>query len=130
MPGTLLLDSEGLSKLYRKDRGVVVLVEAARLEGIRVGTGVMTVLEADDERVHPARISWVLSRIDVHEVGGEVMTDAARLLREHRLRGHKYAIDAVLAALARAVVPPVTVLTSDPEDLTLLCGPGVDVVKV
>ncbi|WLW52518.1 DNA-binding protein [Streptomyces sp. YU58] len=130
MPGGVLLDSEGLSKLYRKDRGVVALVEAARREGIRVGTTVMTVLEADDERVHPARINWVLSRIDVHDITRALMGEAAALLREHRLRGHKYAIDAVLAALARTSAAPVTLVTSDPEDLTLLCGPGVEVIKV
>ncbi|WP_017626765.1 hypothetical protein [Nocardiopsis chromatogenes] len=130
MPGTVVLDCEGLSKLYRKDRGVVALVEAARREGARVGTTVMTVLEADDERVHPARIAWVLSRVDVHEVTRAVMDEAATLLRAHRLRGHKYAIDAVLAALARTSAAPVTLAASDPEDLTLLCGPGVGVVKV
>jgi hypothetical protein len=130
MPGTLLLDSEGLSKLYRKDRTVVVLVQAASEEGVRVATTAMTALEADYERIHPARISWVLSRIDVHDVTRTVTDRAAVLLRTHRLHGHKYAIDAVLAAIAREVSPPVTVLTSDPEDLTLLCGPAVEVVKV
>ena len=130
MPGTLLLDSEGLSKLYRKDRSVMAFVQAASEEGVRVGTSAMTTLEADYERIHPARIKWVLSRVDVHDVTGAVTDHAATLLRAHRLHGHKYAIDAVLAAVARTAPPPVTVLTSDPEDLTLLCGPGVDVLKV
>ncbi|GGP89016.1 hypothetical protein GCM10010249_03380 [Streptomyces roseolilacinus] len=44
--------------------------------------------------------------------------------------GHTYAIDAVLAVTARNASRPVTVLTSDPEDLPLLCGPSVEVVKV
>ncbi|MFF9752480.1 DNA-binding protein [Streptomyces sp. NPDC014344] len=127
MPGTLLLDSEGLSKLYRKDRTVVALVQAASEEGIRVATSAMTTLEADYERIHPARIKWVLSRIDVHDVTREVTDEAAALLRTHHLHGHKYAIDAVIA---RDAPPPVTVLTSDPEDLTLLCGPAVEIVKV
>ncbi|MDX6315618.1 MAG: hypothetical protein QOF44_5082 [Streptomyces sp.] len=130
MPGTLLLDSEGLSKLYRKDRTVVALVQAASEEGVRVATGVMNTLEADYDRVHPARIKWVLSRIDVHDVTREVTDQAAVLLRAHNLHGHKYAIDAVFAAIARTAPQPVTVLTSDPEDLTLLCGPATEVVKV
>lgn len=29
MPGTLVLDSEGLSRLYRKDRSVLALLAAA-----------------------------------------------------------------------------------------------------
>ncbi|MFE1320572.1 type II toxin-antitoxin system VapC family toxin [Kitasatospora phosalacinea] len=130
MPGTLLLDSEGLSKLYLKDRTVMALVQAAAEEGVRVATTAMTTLEADYERIHRARITWVLSRIDVHDVTADITDKAAALLRTHHLHGHKYAIDAVLAAVARTAPAPVTVLTSDPEDLTLLCGPTIEVVKV
>ncbi|MEU7690423.1 type II toxin-antitoxin system VapC family toxin [Microbispora hainanensis] len=130
MPGTLVLDSEGLSRLYRKDRSVLALLAAAEEEGVRVVTTVMTTLEADDERVHPARVRWVLSRIDVLDVTREVGAEAAALLRTHRLRGHRYAIDAVLAASARVAARPVTVLTSDPADLTPLCGDHVEIVKI
>lgn len=130
MPGTLFLDSEGLSKLYLKDRTVLALVQAASEEGIRVTTTAMTTLEADYERIHPARIRWVLSRIDVHDVTKDITDQAAALLRDHSLRGHKYVIDAVLAAIARSAQGPVTVLTSDTEDISLLCGPAIEVVKV
>ncbi|WP_067852210.1 DNA-binding protein [Nocardia shimofusensis] len=130
MAGTLLLDSEGLSKLYRGDRAVVTWVEAARLENIRVGTTTMTRLEAEHGRLPKNRISWTLSRLEVHEITRRVSDDAAELLRTHSLHGHKYAVDAVLAAVARAARPPVTVLTSDTEALTLLCGPGIAVVAV
>ncbi|KRV47597.1 DNA-binding protein [Wenjunlia vitaminophila] len=130
MPGTLLLDSEGLSKLYLKDRAVMILVQAALEEGTRVATTAMTTLEADYERVHPARIRWVLSRIDIHDVTKSVADEAAALLRNHHLRGHKYAIDAVLAAVARTAHGPVTVLTSDPEDIGLLCGDTIEVTTV
>ncbi|BDD74554.1 DNA-binding protein [Streptomyces anthocyanicus] len=130
MPGTLLLDSEGLSKLYRKDRTVMALVQAAAEEGVRVATSAMTTLEAEYERIHPARIKWILSRVDVHDVTKEITDQAAALLRAHRLHGHTYAIDAAFAVIARDASRPVTVLTSDPEDLTLLCGPSVGVVKV
>lgn len=131
MPGgTLLLDSEGLSKLYLKDRTVIALIQAATEEGVRVATTAMTTLEADYERIHPARITWVLSRIDVYDVTRETTDQAAALLRSHRLHGHRYAIDAVLAAIARAAPGPVTILTSDPEDLTLLCGPSIEIIKI
>ncbi|MFH9731235.1 DNA-binding protein [Streptomyces sp. NPDC017260] len=130
MPGTLLLDSEGLSKLYRKDRAVMALVQAASEEGVRVVTSAMTTLEADYERIHPARIKWVLSRVDVHDVTKGSTDQAAALLRGNRLHGHKYAIDAAFAVIARTAPQPATVLTADPEDLTLLCGPAVEVVKV
>jgi hypothetical protein len=130
MPGMLLLDSEGMSKLYLKDRTVLALVQAASEEGIRVATTAMTILEADYERIHPARIRRVLSRIDVHDVTKNVTDQASALLRGHRLRGHKYAIDAVLAAIARSAPGPVTVLTSDPEDISLLCGLAIQIIKV
>jgi hypothetical protein len=130
MPGTLLLDGEGLSKLYRRDRTVTALVQAAHEEGIRVATTAMTLVEADHERIHPARARWVLSRIDVHAITRELAGTATELLRENGLHGHKYAIDAVFAAVARVVPRPATVLTSDPEDLTLLCGPAVEVIRV
>lgn len=130
MPGTLVLDSEGLAKLYRKDRAVMAFVQAAVEEGVRVVTSAMTTLEADCGRVHPARIAWVLSRIDVQSVTKEQAAEAAALLRTHRLHGHKHAIDAVLAVSARAARRPVTVLTSDPTDLSLLCGPQVEIIKV
>ncbi|WP_431990613.1 type II toxin-antitoxin system VapC family toxin [Streptomyces albogriseolus] len=129
MPGTLILDSGGLSKLYLKDRTVLAFVQAAAEEGTRVATTAMTTLEADYERIHPARIRWVLSRIDVHDVTKGVTDQAAALLRDHHLSGHKYAIDAVLAAIARSAPRPVTVLTSDPEDIGLLCGSAVEVIK-
>ncbi|MFB7075444.1 DNA-binding protein [Streptomyces sp. NPDC056290] len=130
MPGTLLLDSEGLSKLYLKDRTVTALAQAASEEGIRVATSAMTTLEADYERIHPARVKWVLSRVDVHDVTKVITHQAAALLRAHHLHGHEYATDAAFAVIARNAPRPVTVLTSDPEDLTLLCGPSVEVIKV
>ncbi|QMU73355.1 type II toxin-antitoxin system VapC family toxin [Streptacidiphilus sp. P02-A3a] len=130
MPGTLVLDSEGLSKLYLKDRAVLAMVQAAAEEGIRVVTSAMTTLEADYERIHPARIAWVLSRIDIHDVTKELTAQAAVLLRTHRRHGHKYAIDAVLAAIARSAPGPVTVVTSDPEDIAEFCGPLVGIATV
>ncbi|WP_454200062.1 DNA-binding protein [Nocardia sp. Marseille-Q1738] len=130
MPDVLFLDSEGLSMLYRKNRRMLAWVQAAKEDGVRVATTAMTTVEADYSKVHPARISWALSQIDVHAVTREVAAQAAALLREHGLSGHKYAIDAVLAASARSVRGLVTVVTSDPEDMALLCGPEIEIVKV
>lgn len=72
----------------------------------------------------------MLSRIDVHDVTKNVTDQAAALLRDRSLRGHKYAIDSVLAAIARSATGPVTVLTSDTEDISLLCGSTIKVIKV
>jgi hypothetical protein len=63
-------------------------------------------------------------------VTSELAGEAAALLRANRLHGHKYAIDAVLAAAARTAPGPVIVLTSDPEDPALLCGTAVEIITV
>ncbi|MCX0270649.1 DNA-binding protein [Nocardia zapadnayensis] len=130
MPDTLFLDSEGLLMLYRKNRRMLAWVQAAKEDGVRVATTAMTTVEADYSKVHPARIAWTLSQVDVHGVTRELAAQAAALLREHGLSGHKYAIDAVLAASARSLRGLVTVVTSDPQDLALLCGPEIEIVKL
>ncbi|MFD8249436.1 DNA-binding protein [Nocardia sp. NPDC059691] len=130
MPDVLFLDCEGLSMLYRKDRRMLAWIQAAKEDGVRVATTAMTTVEADYSKVRAARIAWTLSQIDVHTVTGELAAQAAALLREHGLGGHKYAIDAVLAASARSVRGLATVVTSDPEDMALLCGPEIEIVKV
>ncbi|WP_280493966.1 DNA-binding protein [Nocardia asiatica] len=130
MPDVLFLDSEGLSMLYRKNRRMLAWVQAAKEDGARVATTAMTTVEADYNKVHPARIAWTLSQIDVHAVTRELAAQGAALLREHGLSGHKYAIDAVLASTARSVRGLVTVVTSDPEDMALLCGTEIEIVKV
>lgn len=55
---------------------------------------------------------------------------ASRLLAAAGHHGHKYALDALVAATALASPAPATVLTSDPEDLRQLCDDRVAVVKV
>jgi hypothetical protein len=130
MAGTLLLDSEGLSRLYRYNREISALIAGARHEGIRVGSTTMTRLEAEDSRLQRPRIAWSLSHIHLYPITRAVSDSAASLLRTHGLSGHKYAIDATLAAIARAAPAPVTVATSDPEDLELLCGPAIEIIRL
>ena len=55
---------------------------------------------------------------------------AAAILAKASLHGHRHAIDAMLSATALAAPGPVTVLTSDPEDIATLCGRNVTVIKV
>lgn len=129
----LLLDSEGLSQLYHKQGRTPLFIEVAEVDAVRVATTAMTVIEADGAKVHPARMRWVLSQIDVHPITREIAMAASALLRRHDMSGHKYAIDATLAAVAvdASTRGLVTVLTSAPEDLTRLCdGSAVRVVKI
>ncbi|MFI5765982.1 PIN domain-containing protein [Streptomyces sp. NPDC051563] len=128
--GTLVLDSEGLSKYVARDRETVAWLAAAFARDVRVITSTATLVEVVHPKINMAALTWALSRVVVEPVTEEIAHAATALLREAGLHGHKYAIDAMLAATALAAPGPVTVLTSDPEDLTALCGPRLAAVKV
>lgn len=81
-------------------------------------------------RVNRPALEWTLSRLVIEPVTEPIARHAATLLSDASLDGHEYAIDATLSATALAAPGPVTVLTSDPEDLTALCGTRVTVIKV
>ena len=128
--GTLVLDCEGLSKVVTDDREVMALVRGAEKEDMRVVTSVLTLIEAHHPRVNSARFNWAVSRLNVDPVTEEIGRTAMALLIDAGLHGHKYAIDAVVAATALHAPKPAVVVTSDPEDLAMLCGERVRIVKV
>ncbi|MBI0383199.1 DNA-binding protein [Streptomyces albiflaviniger] len=128
--GTLLLDCEGLSKLLNDDESVVALVAEARRRGMEAVVCALTVIEAVHARIDKARLSWVLSGLRVLPVGEEEAKMASALLMGAGLHGHKYAIDAAVAATALKQRHPVVVLTSDVDDMTKLCGDRVRLVAV
>ncbi|MGW7552865.1 type II toxin-antitoxin system VapC family toxin [Streptomyces rimosus] len=130
MSGTLVLDCEGLSALVRRTPELTEWLAAAEAEDIRVVTSSVTLVEARDPRIHQARFDHAASRVNVVPPTEAIARHASRLLAAAGLHGHKYALDALVAATAMASPAPVTVLTSDPEDLLVLCGPGVRVIKI
>lgn len=129
MNGTLVLDCEGLSKTVLRDRTVMARLAQARLDGIRVVTSAATMVEARHPRMDQARFDWAVSRLVIEPVTESIARAASRLLAAHGRHGHQHAIDAIVAATALAAPPPRILLTSDPADLTLLCGQTVRVVK-
>jgi predicted nucleic acid-binding protein len=128
--GTLVLDCEGLSKLVRRDPELTEWLAAADAEDIRVVTGSVTLVEARDPRVHQAQFDYAVSRVNIVPPSEAIARQASKLLADVGLHGHKYALDAIVAATALVSPRPTTVLTSDPEDLQMLCREGVTVVKV
>ncbi|MFJ8658399.1 DNA-binding protein [Streptomyces sp. NPDC093795] len=128
--GTLVLDSEGLSKLLDDDETVVALVMEARSRGMEVVICALTIIEAVHARTNKARLSWVLSGLRVVPVGDEEAKAASTLLLEVGLHGHKYAIDAAVAQAALRQRRPVVMLTSDIDDMTRLCGARIRLVSV
>ncbi|MDO0936767.1 PIN domain-containing protein [Streptomyces sp. DG2A-72] len=130
MSGTLVLDCEGLSKLVRRTHELTEWLAAAEAEDIRVITSSVTLVEARDPKTNQARFDYAVSRVNIVPPTETIARDASKLLAAAGLHGHKYALDAIVAATALASSAPVTVLTSDPEDLRMLCGPGVHVIKI
>ncbi|WP_018653587.1 PIN domain-containing protein [Actinomadura flavalba] len=128
--GTLVLDSEGLAKAVGRDRELTAWLALAQADDLRVVTSAVTLVEVVHPKLDRAALEWTLSRLVVEPVGTEIARRASALLRDARVHGHRHALDALVAATALAAPGPVTVLTSDPDDLRMLCGPRVGVVKV
>jgi predicted nucleic acid-binding protein len=93
-------------------------------------TSAATVVEVVHPRLSRPALEWTLSRIVVEPVTEPIARRATAILAEAGLHGHRHAIHAMLSATALAAPGPVTVLTSDPEDIATLCGPNVTVIKV
>ncbi|MFF3561389.1 PIN domain-containing protein [Streptomyces sp. NPDC002574] len=125
-----LLDSEGLSQWVRGERRMGMRIKDANRVGIRVMTTSITLIEAYDPTRYLPSWHWALSRIHVEPVTEELAEEAIRLIKETGLHGHKYAIDAALAAVALRQPGPVTVFTSDEDDMRKLCANRVAVVKL
>lgn len=128
--GTLVLDSEGLAKAVLRDRTVTGWLALARADDLRVIASAATLVEAVHPRINRPALQWTLSRLVVEPVTEQIARDASVLLADAGLHGHKYAIDAMIAATALAATGPATILTSDPDDLIALCGGRVTVIKV
>ncbi|SBT94216.1 hypothetical protein GA0115233_10823 [Streptomyces sp. DI166] len=128
---SLVLDSQALSLLLRNDRQMVTRLEAARRVGVPVLVSALTVVEAVYGKTDTARLRWVLSRLQVQDVTQADSLTAVQLLSDAGgLHGHKYGIDALVAAMALRSPPPVLVLTSDRDDWSKLCGDRVQIKDV
>ncbi|MEU6867804.1 hypothetical protein ABZ924_31995 [Streptomyces sp. NPDC046876] len=126
-PRTLVLDCEALSKAARGDRTVRAMIRRSPNREMRVVTSALTTLEAWDPRagVRQEAWNWMLSSVDIVHTDDDTIATARMLLKEAGLHGHKYAIDAVLAAIALRASGPgaiVHVLTSDADDMKRLLG--------
>lgn len=118
--GTLVLDSEGLSKLAAGDPRARAHLEAAVARRARVAVSAITLTEVLRGGPRDAAVHRVLSRITVVPVSPETARHAGELLGATGLSGHRCAIDAVVAATALELERPTVLLTSDPDDLSRL----------
>ncbi|ANB06934.1 hypothetical protein SAM40697_2976 [Streptomyces ambofaciens] len=131
-----VFDCEALSKTVQGDREMTALIKTAPRLDIPIVTSALTTLEAWNPRetARQAPWNWALSRIRIVHTDDQVIGVARDLLKAAGLHGHKYAIDAVLAAVAAreaAQGAQTTVFTSDADDMDqLLAGHSVRVEKV
>ncbi|MFE7119056.1 PIN domain-containing protein [Streptomyces sp. NPDC057654] len=125
-----VLDCEALSLAVRGDRRMIARLDLAARGEAEVVTSPMTLIEAYDGRTTEQRWDWVLSRLQVVEIGKDEAREARRLLADAGSSGHEYAIDAVLAVIARRQKGQVTVFTSDVDDLEKLVPDTIVVKKV
>jgi len=125
-----VLDCEALSLAVRGDRSMIAWLDLAARGEAEVVTSPMTLVEAYDGRTTEQRWDWVLSRVNVADLGKEEARRARRLLADTNLHGHKYAIDAMLAVVALSQKGQVTVFSSDVDDLEKLLPNRIVVRKV
>jgi predicted nucleic acid-binding protein len=123
--GTLVLDSEGLSKLAVGNPAVRARLAVARVRGARVVVSAVTLAEVLRGGPGDAAVHRVLARITALPVTPEIGRAAGELLGSTGLSGHRCAIDAMVAATALRQPRPVVLLTSDPDDMgKLVDEPG------
>ncbi|WP_328582665.1 DNA-binding protein [Streptomyces sp. NBC_00370] len=127
---TVVLDSEGLSAWIVQDRKFLALLQVFHEMGADLVIGANTIVEVSHSRTDVPRLNWTLSRIKVEPVTEQAAKDAAGLLKEAGLHGHKYAIDATVAEVALRQPRPVALLTSDSDDMTKLCGDRVRIISL
>jgi predicted nucleic acid-binding protein len=127
---TLVLDSEGLSRLINRDPTVTAWLLAAEAEHTQVITSAATLVEARNPKTPQPRFDFAVSRIHVEPVTEEIARSASKLLAAANRHGHKYALGALLSATALQRLGQPAILTSDPEDFAMLCGPRVRVIKL
>jgi predicted nucleic acid-binding protein len=118
--GTLVLDSEGLSKLAAGDNRARAYLETAIARRARVAVSAITLTEVLRGGPRDAAIHRVLSKITVVPVSTEVARRAGELLGATGLSGHRCTVDAVVAATALGLGRPVVLLTSDLDDMSRL----------
>lgn len=126
--GAVVLDCEGFAKLISRDPRVLALIKEANDRNLRITCSAATLIEARHNRIKPQQFAYARSRVVVASATEEIATLASDLLSAAGLHGHQHAIDAMVAATALMQSGPVTMLTSDPEDMRRLCGDRVEIL--
>lgn len=119
--GTLVLDSEGLSKLAAGHPDVRASVATAFRQGARVVIASVTITEVMRGDARDANLNRVIAASgSVVSVDESIAREAAVLLRRSGLGGGRCTVDALVVAVAARQATPVVILTSDLNDINAL----------
>ena len=119
--GTVVLDCEGVAKVAARDVRAQAYLEKAHAQCFRVVIAAVTLAEVLRGGAREVNVNRVIAGVaEVVPVTEEIAREAAHLLKASGLDGHRCAIDAMVAAVARRQRRPVVLLTSDPEDMKAL----------
>ncbi len=121
-----MLAADGVSKVAAGDRRAQALLVSARDRDARVVVSAVTLAEVLRGTPRDADVHRVLNRVTELAVTSEVGRQAGALLGAAGLSGAT--VDAIVASTALGQPGPVVVMTSDPDDLTLLTADRPDVV--
>ncbi|GAB3108798.1 hypothetical protein GCM10027160_07180 [Streptomyces calidiresistens] len=127
---TVVLDSQGLSAWVAQDRKTLALFQVFHDMGADLVISANTIVEVSHGRVNLPRLRWALSRLKIEPVTDQAARTAADLLKGADLHGHKYAIDATVAEAALRQPGPVAMLTSDIDDMRMLCGDRIRLIGI
>ena len=122
-PGTLFLDSEGVSKAAAGDETVRAYLEAASQRRARVVVSALSLTETLRGEPRDAKVYRVLKRVTVVPVAQADAEEAGKLLGSVAARNDA-TVDANIAVAALAQPRPVVLLTSDPKDMSALTSGG------
>lgn len=118
----VILDSEGLARAGRHDRGIGERLAAARDNGQRVILPAVVAAEVITGRPTDAGVYRAMKRLIPEPISLELAARAGELRDRGggaRRKKRDLTIDAIVAAVAIARAPSV-VLTADPDDIQLL----------
>lgn len=115
-----MLDCAGLTGLASGEPVVRAAARNVLARGGQVVVAATTLTEVLRGSPRDATVHRALKGITVEPVTARVARAAGELMGATGLNGHRCALDAVVAAVARACLGPVLLLTSDPDDMSAL----------
>jgi hypothetical protein len=119
-PSAVVLDSEGVSALVRRDASILHWLLASRKAGSTVLASAATLVDGIEPQASQGSFNYGKHLVQVVPVIEDTAATATDMLRAAHLHGHTHALDAIVAATAANTRGQVDILTSDPDDLARL----------